>query len=45
LTYVEAVFSQKKEDLIKVCENALHYFEGVPRVIVPDNISTSSITI
>lgn len=30
LTYVEAVMSQRKEDLIKVCENALHYFGGVP---------------
>jgi transposase len=41
LTYVEAVFSQKKEDLIRVCENALHYFEGVPRVIVPDNLKSA----
>jgi transposase len=41
LTYVEAVSSQKKEDLIKVCENALHYFEGVPQVIVPDNLKSA----
>jgi len=41
LTYVEAVFSQKKEDLIKVCGNALHYFEGVPQVIVPDNLKSA----
>jgi len=41
LTYVEAVASQKKEDLIRVCENALHYFEGVPRVIVPDNLRSA----
>jgi transposase len=41
LTYVEAVYSQKKEDLIKVCENALHYFEGVPSVIVPDNLKSA----
>ena len=38
LTYVEAVASQKKEDLIKACENALHYFDGVPAAIVPDNL-------
>ncbi len=41
LTYVEAVASQKKEDLIKACENALHYFEGVPLVIVPDNLKSA----
>ena len=38
LTYVEAVASQKKEDLIRVCENSLIYFEGVPLVVVPDNL-------
>jgi transposase len=36
LTYVEAVASQKKDDWIKVNENALHYFGGVPGAIVPD---------
>lgn len=41
LTYVEAVASQKKEDLIGVCENALHYFEGVPQAIVPDNLKSA----
>jgi transposase len=41
LTYVEAVSSQKKEDLIRACENALHYFEGVPQVIVPDNLKSA----
>lgn len=30
LTYVEAVMSQKKEDLITACEDALHYFGGTP---------------
>ena len=28
-TYCEAVWSQRKEDLIKACQNAFHYFEGV----------------
>lgn len=38
LTYVEAVASQKKEDPIRACENALIYFEGVSLVVVPDNL-------
>ena len=37
-TYCEAVWSQRKEDLIKACENAMQYFEGVPAAIVPDNL-------
>ena len=37
LTYCEAVWSQKKEDLILACENAFHFFGGVPMAIVPDN--------
>lgn len=41
LTYVEAVESQKKEDLILACENALHYFGGVPEAIVPDNLRSA----
>jgi transposase len=41
LTYVEAVYSQKKEDLIRASENALHYFAGVPRAIVPDNLKSA----
>ena len=41
LTYVEAVLSQKKEDLVKACENALHYFGGSPLAIVPDNLRSA----
>lgn len=41
LTYVEATYSQKKEDFIKSCENALHYFGGVPNVIVTDNLKSA----
>lgn len=41
LTYVEAVLSQRKEDLIKACENALYYFGGVPAAIVPDNLKSA----
>jgi len=41
LTYVEAVGSQKKEDLIKACENALHYIGGSPLAVVPDNLKSA----
>lgn len=41
LTYVEAVHTQKKEDLICACENALHYYGGVPAAIVPDNLRSA----
>lgn len=40
-TYCEAVWSQKKEDLILACENAMHYFGGVPMAIVPDNLKSA----
>jgi transposase len=41
LTYVEGVMSQQKEDLIAVCENTLHYCQGVPAAIVPDNLKSA----
>jgi transposase len=41
LTYVEGVMSQQKEDLIAVCENTLHYYQGVPAAIVPDNLKSA----
>lgn len=41
LTYVAAVYSQRKEDLVRACENALHYFGGVPAAIVPDNLKSA----
>ena len=41
LTYVEAVMSQQKEDFITACENALHYYGGVPAAIVPDNLKSA----
>lgn len=43
LTYVEAVESQKAEDFITCCENALHYFGGSPQAIVPDNLKSAVI--
>lgn len=41
LTYVQAIESQKKEHLILCSENAVHYFGGVPRAIVPDNLKSA----
>ena len=41
MTYVEASPSQKKEELVKSLENALLYFEGVPQVVVPDNLKSA----
>ncbi|HYG40268.1 MAG TPA: IS21 family transposase [Cytophagales bacterium] len=41
LTYVEATASQKKEDFIGAVENALIYFGGVPKAIVPDNLKSA----
>jgi transposase len=41
LTYVEAVMSQRKEDLIKACENALLFYGGTPLAIVPDNLKAA----
>ena len=40
-TYAEASMSQKKEDFILSVENALRYFNGVPRAIVPDNLKSA----
>jgi hypothetical protein len=41
LTYIEATTSQKKEDFINCCENALHFYGGVPLAIVPDNLKSA----
>ncbi len=43
LTYVEAVASQKKEDFVSCCENALHYYGGVPACITTDNLEAAVI--
>ncbi len=40
-TYVEAVMTQRKEDFISACENALHFIGGVPAAIVPDNLRSA----
>lgn len=41
LTYVEAVPTQQKEDFIAACDNALHFYGGVPAAIVPDNLKSA----
>lgn len=41
LTYVEAVMSQSKEDLIGACESAFYYYGGVPLCVVPDNLKSA----
>jgi len=41
LTFVEAVMTQTKQDFIPACEDALHYFGGVPAAIVPDNLRSA----
>ncbi len=40
-TYVEACFSQKREDFISCLNNALAYFGGVPQAIVSDNLKAA----
>lgn len=41
LTYVEAVPSQQSEVFIGATESALHFFGGVPRVLIPDNLKSA----
>jgi transposase len=36
--YVEAFLSQNQESWINAHNNAFHFFGGVPRIIVPDNL-------
>ena len=40
-TYVEAVMSQNKDDLIMATRHALEFFGGVPTMIVPDNLKAA----
>ena len=39
--YIEAVASQTKADWVQVNENALRFFGGVPRAIVPDCLKSA----
>ena len=38
---LKADMSQKEEDLIKACENALRFYGGAPYAIVPDNLKSA----
>lgn len=40
-TYVEASYSQKREDMITSMGNALVYYGGVPKAIVSDNLKSA----
>ena len=40
-TYAEATPSQKKEDFIASVENAMRFYSGVPKAIVPDNLKSA----
>lgn len=40
-TYVQVCASQKKEDLIQCCTNALHFYGGVPLAVVSDNLKSA----
>lgn len=40
-TYVEACYSQKREDFIACCNNALRFYGGVPKAIVSDNLKSA----
>jgi len=39
--YSEAVWRQTTENFIRVLENAFHYFGGVPKTLVPDNLKAA----
>lgn len=40
-TYVEACRSQKGEDFIACCTNAMNFYGGVPKAIVSDNLKAA----
>jgi transposase len=40
-TYVEATCSQKKTDWLEANQNAFHFFDGVPKAVVPDCLKSA----
>jgi len=42
-SYIEAVASQKKADLVAVTQNTIRFYEGVPAAIVPDCLKSAVI--
>lgn len=41
LTFVRGCYSQQKEDFLYCIVHALEYYNGVPRVLVPDNLKSA----
>jgi transposase len=41
LIYVECLPDQKSESFVAGCENALQYYGGTPRALVPDNLKSA----
>ncbi|QBK75206.1 IS21 family transposase [Myroides odoratimimus] len=41
MTYVEASLTQNTEDFISSLTNSLHFYQGVPLAIVPDNLKAA----
>jgi len=42
--YVEATKSQRIEDFVGGVSNSIHYFGGVPKVLIPDNLKSAVTT-
>lgn len=40
-TYVEASMSQQKEDFLMSISRAFQYYQGVPKVLIPDNLKSA----
>lgn len=40
-TYVQACMSQKREDMLSCCANALRFYGGSPKAIVSDNLKSA----
>lgn len=41
LTYVEAIPSQRRDDFIRATENALYFYGGAAKALVPDNLKSA----
>jgi len=40
MIYVEGLRNQKNESFVDGCENALHYYQGATKALVPDNLKS-----
>ncbi|MFC2126642.1 IS21 family transposase [Bacteroidota bacterium] len=41
MAYVQACHTQQKQDFISCTEKAIHFFGGVPKALVPDNLKSA----